>query len=460
MEITILVLLCVVIVLLVAIFATIILKNKKNSSQNDWEGLLKKQNQEQTNALKELNDSQKKDILDDLARMSTHINTSLTTIGNANIETLNNNLKTLNTSLGVFKTEQNEKIFNFKQDVLKELSDQKLSAKISNEENKDLIQQKLDAIKDNIDKKLKEIDTNNQKKLDEMREVVDEKMQKTLNERINESFKVINDQLQAVHKDLGEMTNLTTGVNNLNKVMSNVKTRGIWGEIALSNLLEQILTKEQYGEQVEIKGREKVDFAILLPGQKDEQKVILPIDAKFPLADYEALVQASEECDKEKIAVARKNLLKRIKDEAKSISEKYIKIPDTTNFAIMYLPIEGLFAEVVKEPGMLDDLQNKFKIVVSGPTTLTALLNSLQLGFRTLQVQKNSAKVWEALSNIKREFANFAKSLENIQKNANTISTSIEKTTKQSNKMTKLLDKLVDDNAENITIELQGETDE
>jgi DNA recombination protein RmuC len=236
------------------------------------------------------------------------------------------------------------------------------------------------------------------------------------------------------------MRNLANGVGDIKKVLSNVKVRGGWGEIMLSSLLEQMLAPNQYMAQVKVKKNcnERVDFAVIMPG-KDGHEVLLPIDSKFPLEDYNKLIEASETLDKDLIEKSQKQLMKRIKDEAKSIKEKYINVPETTDFAVMFLPIEGLFAEVVRDIELMDTLQNQYKIVVCGPTTLTALLNSLQLGFKTLYIEKRSSELWQVLSTFKQEFEKFVQLLMKTQNKLGEANSTIEQATKSSKKIAKKL---------------------
>lgn len=275
---------------------------------------------------------------------------------------------------------------------------------------------------ENMDRRLADINTRfsqmaleNNRQLEEMRKTVDEKLQKTLDERITQSFKLVNDRLEQVYKGLGEMQNLAVGVGDLKKVLSNVKTRGILGEVQLGAILEQILAPDQYAENVITKstGADRVEFAVKLPGD-DERTVWLPIDAKFPADSYSRLVDAYELGDAAAIEEAAKNLERVIKSEAKDIHTKYIEPPYTTDFGIMFLPFEGLYAEVVRR-GLLDVLQREYKVNIAGPTTMAALLNSLQMGFKTLAIQKHSGEVWEVLGAVKTEFANFSKVLGNAR---------------------------------------------
>ena len=284
-------------------------------------------------------------------------------------------------------------------------------------------------IRDTIEKQLKAIREDNTQQLSEMRKTVDEKLQSTLEKRLGESFKQVSDRLEQVHKGLGEMQTLAIGVGDLKKVLSNVKTRGILGEYQLGNILEQILTPDQYATNVATKqgSQANVEFAVKLPGKGDEKTVWLPMDSKFPLESYQVLLQAYEEGDAAKIDQAQNTLLKVVESFAKDISTKYIDPPHTTDFAIMFLPIESLFAEVLRHPHMFELLQRKYRITITGPTTLSALLNSLHMGFRTLAVQKRSSEVWKVLAEVKTEFSTYAEQLALVHKQLTTASGSLEK---------------------------------
>ena len=273
-----------------------------------------------------------------------------------------------------------------------------------------------------------------------MRETVDEKLNNSLSQRLNDSFSKIQQSLESVNLGIGEMRTLANGVGDLKKVLSNVKVRGGWGEVMLSTLLEQMLAPNQYMAQVQIKknSKERVDFAVIMPG-KDDHEILLPIDSKFPLEDYSRLLDASETLNKEQFEKCQKQLIKRIKEEAKSIKEKYINVPETTDFAVMFLPIEGLYAEVVKDVETIETLQNQFKVIVCGPTTLAALLNSLQLGFKTLHIQKRSSELWQVLSTFKQEFEKFVQLLLKTQNKLGEANSTIELATKSSKKIAKKL---------------------
>ncbi len=283
-----------------------------------------------------------------------------------------------------------------------------------------------------LDSGLTKLQTDNEKKLEQMRQTVDEKLNVSLEKRLAESFNIINNRLQSVYEGLGEMKQLATGVGDLKKVLTNVKTRGVWGEVSLANLLEQMLSPDQFSSNVAIKdNQERVDFAIALPG-KDDKTILLPVDAKFPIEDYQRLVEASETGNVQQTEAAKKGLEKRVKEEAKKISEKYILLPKTTDFAVMYLALEGLYAEVLRMPGLAEELQREYKVVICGPTTLSALLNSLQLGFKTLSIEKRSSEIWQLLGVFKQEFGKFVDLLAKTQKKLAEASNTIESATKKS----------------------------
>jgi DNA recombination protein RmuC len=309
-----------------------------------------------------------------------------------------------------------------------------------------LNEDKLESLRKTIEAQLRAMQEDNSRKLEQMRAVVDEKLQSTLEKRLGDSFKQVSERLEQVYKGLGEMRSLATGVGDLKKVLTNVKTRGTWGEIRLSHILEQILTPDQYEVNVATKkgSSERVEFAIKLPGQGAhiEKIVWLPIDSKFPQEDYQRLTDAQEAADKVQAEISVKNLETRIKAEAKAIRQKYIDPPNTTDFGIMFLPVEGLYAEVLRRPGLCDSLQRDYRIVVTGPTTLAALLNSLQMGFRTLAIEKRSSEVWELLGAVKTQFSKFgevlAKTKKKLQEASNTIDQAEVRTRVISRKLSKV----------------------
>ena len=283
-------------------------------------------------------------------------------------------------------------------------------------------------VKQTIENQLKAIREDNTQQLNEMRKTVDEKLQVTLEKRLGESFKQVSDRLEQVHKGLGEMQSIAVGVGDLKKVLSNVKTRGILGEYQLENILEQLLTPDQYAKNVATKkgSRDNVEFAIKLPGKDSDEEVWMPVDSKFPIENYQLLLEAYDTGDKTVIEQAQKALIKTVEQFAKDISQKYIDPPHTTDFGIMFLPVESLYAEILRHPGLFEILQRKYRITITGPTTLSALLNSLQMGFRTLAVQKRSSEVWKILEAVKTEFDKFSVQLEKVDKQLNTASKSLD----------------------------------
>jgi len=314
-------------------------------------------------------------------------------------------------SLSSFEEKLTKSLNDFSEKMRTNFNDLNLQSKNSQKE-----------LKDTVEKQMTDIRLDNTKQLDEMRRTVDEKLQTTLEKRLGESFKQVSDRLEQVHKGLGEMQTLATGVGDLKKVLSNVKTRGIMGEYQLGNILEQILTPDQYAQNVATKkgSQANVEYAIKLPGKSSDQEIWLPVDSKFPLESYNLLIDAWELGDKTMIESAQKSLLKTIESFAKDISSKYLDPPNTTDFAIMFLPVEGLYAEVLRHPGIFELLQRTYHITVTGPTTLSALLSSLQMGFRTLAVQKRSSEVWKVLEEVKTEFGKFSSTLEKAHRQIHT----------------------------------------
>ncbi|MBV6839180.1 DNA recombination protein RmuC [Xanthomonas campestris pv. merremiae] len=278
-----------------------------------------------------------------------------------------------------------------------------------------------------LEQQLANLQHDNASKLELMRATVDEKLQTTLNTRLDASFKLVSERLEQVQRGLGEMQQLATGVGDLKRVLTNVKDRGGWGEVQLDNILEQTLTMEQYARGVRVKpdSAEAVDFAIRLPGRGDEKVVWLPVDAKFPREDYERLIDAQEKGDLDAIKQSTAQLERAIRIQAKSISDKYVCPPHTTDFAVMFLPTEGLYAEVIRRAGLVDLLQREHRVVLAGPTTFTALLNSLQMGFRTLAIEKRSSEVWQVLGAVKSEFGKFAGILEKAERQISTVGKSL-----------------------------------
>jgi DNA recombination protein RmuC len=282
--------------------------------------------------------------------------------------------------------------------------------------------------RDTLEQQLARIQLDNATKLEQMRQTVDEKLQSTLDKRLSESFKQVSDRLELVHKGLGEMQTLAQGVGDLKRVLSNVKTRGVFGEAQLGALLEQVMAPEQYEKNVATRpgSNARVEFAIKLPGRDDGSSVLLPIDAKFPQEDYQRLQAAQEAGDALGAEAAGKALEARVKLEARSIAEKYIEPPHTTDFALLFLPFEGLFGEVLRRPGLFDYIQREWRVTVCGPTNLLAYLNSLQMGFRTLAIQQRSSEVWKVLGTVKSEFGKFAEVLANTKRQLQTVANTID----------------------------------
>ncbi|WP_266160253.1 DNA recombination protein RmuC [Dyella silvatica] len=355
--------------------------------------------------------------------------------------------------LGAMSEQQQERISGFGQrlELLTERTDaglQTLAQRLAEDARKgreestlslnrfgELLQQRLSALtadltdmRTTLETKLQAIQNDNAAKLEQMRATVDEKLQSTLETRLGQSFKLVSERLEAVQRGLGEMQSLATGVGDLKRVLTNVKTRGTFGEVQLGALLEQILVPEQYAANVAtVPGsNERVEYAIRLPGQQDGQPVWLPIDAKFPIEDYQRLLDAQEAADAEAAQTAGRALEVRVREEAKRIHGKYVAPPHSTDFAILFLPTEGLYAEVIRRPGLSDLLQRDYRITLAGPTTLTALLNSLQMGFRTLAIEKRSSEVWQLLAAVKTEFGKFGVVLDKTRKQLDTVRNSID----------------------------------
>lgn len=306
------------------------------------------------------------------------------------------------------------------------------------------MEEKLENIRKTVEERLLILQKDNNDKLEKMRVTVDEKLQGTLEKRLGESFKIVNDRLESVYKGLGEMQNLAQGVGDLKKVFTNVKSRGYWGEIQLGNILEQFLTKEQYECNVKTKPKSNdlVEFAIKLPGRNDNEFVWLPVDSKFPIEDYSKLVDAEDLGDLTLVTECKKKLENSIKLFAKDICEKYIESPYTTDFAIMFLPTESLYCEVLKNTGLCEFISQKYRIVISGPTTFVALLNSLQMGFRTLAIEKRTSEVWQLLGMVKSEFSKFGDILDKTNKKLMEISSTMELASKKTRTIERKLKKV------------------
>ena len=296
-------------------------------------------------------------------------------------------------------------------------------------------------LQDTLVSSLERLQQGNEAKLEKMRETVDEKLQGTLEKRLGESFKLVSENLESVQRGLGEMQQLANGVGDLKRVLTNVKNRGGWGEVQLHSQLEDMLTAEQFDTNVKIKANsnEAVEFAIKLPGRQDGEFVYLPIDSKFPQEDYERLLSAQEEGNLEAVEAAAKNIERAVKAQAKLIRDKYIDVPKTTDFAIMYLPTEGLFAEVIRRPGLTNELQNMFRVQIAGPTTLVALLTSLQMGFKTLAIEKSTSDVWKILSAAKSEFRKYGEVWDKLSRQLSTAQNTVQEAGKRTRALERTL---------------------
>lgn len=358
---------------------------------------------------------------------------------NALVETENLNAEKTDVQLGknldAVKAEFKGSVTDMRTDLQRQLSEMRKE-----------LGENVDRMRAEMQSRLKEVRDDNEKQLDKMRATVEEKLSETLEKRVQDAFKQVSERLDRVQQGFGEMKELTASVGNLNRIFSNVKTRGSWGEVSLQSLLEQILAPEQYKTQFNVspRSREAVDFAIVMPGQAGEE-VYLPIDAKFPLEDYYRLLDASDAGDKTAVELARKALRERVKSEARSINEKYIKVPYTTNFAVLYVPNEGLYAEILRDGSFASDLQSQYRVTVCGPTTVSALLNSLQVGFTTLKIQKKSGEIIRLMQAVRTDFAKFTGLIDTIRSRAQGVVKAVDDIDKRNQLLTKKLDKLGDD---------------
>ena len=359
--------------------------------------------------------------------------------------------QTVTTQVGQFGTLQGERLDAFSRDL------NRCSLGLD---------ERFERLKLSVEGRLVAIQNDNAQKLETIRQTVDEKLHATLEQRLGQSFKLVSDRLEQVHRGLGEMQTLAAGVGDLKRVLTNVKSRGTWGEVQLSALLEQLLTTDQFSANVAtVPGsNERVDFAIRLPGLGDGSVVWLPIDAKFPIEDYQRLLDAQDRADPAASEEAAKAIEQRLKNEARSIHEKYVSPPDTTDFALLYLPIEGLYAEALRRPGLAETLQREWRVSLSGPTTLAAMLNSLQMGFRTLAIEQRSAEVWAVLGAVKTEFGKFGEALAQTKKKLDEASNSISKAetrTRQLSRKLKSVEALPAGDAEQLigVVDLDGEQD-
>jgi DNA recombination protein RmuC len=359
----------------------------------------------------------------------------------------------LRAEFALSRKEMHESTIGLRQELAANLNITRETIEKRVEQLRDKNDEKLEAIRRSVGESLTSLQKDNSEKLEKMRMTVDEKLQSTLEKRLSASFKQVGDRLEQVHKGLGEMQNLATDVSDFKRVLTNVKTRGTWGEVQLENLLEQVFIKDHYDKQVMLSAgsRDVVDFAIKLPDKSSKDGFIyLPIDAKFPLEDYQRLVAAQEKGNAPEAEAAAKALMTRIKLEAKSIKDKYIQPPKTTDFAVLYVPTEGLYGEILRTPGLFEMLQSTYRVTIAGPTTIAAILSSYQLGFRTLAIAEQTSKVWEEMTVIQGEFGKFGdileKTREKLVQATNTIDTASRKSRTiegKLNKFQKLADKTV-----------------
>lgn len=357
---------------------------------------------------------------------------------------------TLNNKITIFQQGIFEKFGIVSDTMANSLSGNRMELNKSIEDFKSDIKASLSVINKTLEDKISLLQQSNEEKLEKMRGVVEERLEKTLNDRLKLSFESVRQNLEMVQRGLGEMQNLAADVGGLKRAITNVKTRGVFGEVQLERILEQILTPAQYEKNFQVKpnSQQRVEFAVKLPGKNTDQPVHLAIDAKFPSEDYEILINAYDSGDKQAIDRAKKSFVDKIKSFAKDISDKYIEIPITTDFAILFLPFEGLFAEVVQTPGLFDELRQKYKIIATGPTTLSALLNALQMGFQTIAIEKRSSEVWNILGAVKTEFGKFEEALKDVQKSLhkadNDLSTLVGTRTNAINRKLKSIQELSD----------------
>lgn len=392
---------------------------------------LREENQRLRGELSQQQHQQRSELGQNLAQVAQALSERLERLTESNAQRLQELRAGLEQSLASLQTGNEAKLEHLR----KTLDDKQQATDARLERLTESNAQRLQEVRSTLEQKLQELQRSNEGKLELMRQTVDEKLHATLEQRLGESFKLVSERLELVHKGLGEMQALASGVGDLKRVLGNVKTRGGWGEVQLQALLEQVFTAEQFAAQVAVKpgSSERVDCAIRLPGQGSgtglgaDAPVWLPIDAKFPLEDYERLLQAQDGADLDAIKTAGAGLERAVRLQAKSIADKYIAPPHTTDFALLFLPNEGLYAEVVRRPGLVDALQREQRVVLAGPTTLAALLNSLQMGFRTLAIEKRSSEVWQVLGVVKTEFGKFGDVLDGVKKKLEQASDSIDK---------------------------------
>ena len=375
-------------------------------------------------------------------RLSEYMSSAMKELGAAERQNAERTGETLGKNLDAVKAEFKAGVADMRGDMQKQLS----------EIRRELVEN-VDKMRAEMKSALTEVRGDNEKQLEKMRATVEEKLSETLDKRVETAFKQVSDRLDSVQKGFGEMKELTSKVGNLNRIFSNVKTRGSWGEVALQSLFEQILSPEQYKTQFRLNPRsqEAVDFVVVMPGQGGEEEVYLPIDAKFPLEDYTRLVEAGDNGDKLAVEAARKALLDRVKGEARSIASKYIRPPRTTNFAVLYVPNEGLYAEIMRDGAFASGLQSEFRVTVCGPTTIAALLNSLQVGFNTLKLQKKSGEITVLMAKVKKDFGKFTDLIRTVKTRAESVVKAVEDIDFRNQQIVRKLDKFEDPEPERLT---------
>ncbi len=375
-------------------------------------------------------------------RLSEYMSTAMKELGAAERQNAERTGETLGKNLDAVKAEFKAGVADMRGDMQKQLS----------EIRRELVEN-VDKMRAEMKSALTEVRGDNEKQLEKMRATVEEKLSETLDKRVETAFKQVSDRLDSVQKGFGEMKELTSKVGNLNRIFSNVKTRGSWGEVALQSLFEQILSPEQYKTQFRLNPRsqEAVDFVVVMPGQGGEEEVYLPIDAKFPLEDYTRLVEAGDNGDKLAVEAARKAVLDRVKGEARSIASKYIRPPRTTNFAVLYVPNEGLYAEIMRDGAFASGLQSEFRVTVCGPTTIAALLNSLQVGFNTLKLQKKSGEITVLMAKVKKDFGKFTDLIRTVKTRAESVVKAVEDIDFRNQQIVRKLDKFEDPEPERLT---------
>lgn len=376
--------------------------------------------------------------------------------GSINVQ--NENYKHLVERFDNFTVVTDKKIEQLREDTHRALSDVSRTTVQTINEMKSVNIQVLKEVRDDNARNLENIKKDNSEQLEKMRQTVDEKLSSTLETRFDRSFKIVNDRLEEINRTFGELQGLQSGISDLNKIFKNVKTRGTWGEVSLENLLGQILAPEQFEKQVRIRrgSEDAVDFVIKMPGKGDGE-VLLPIDAKFPIEDYARLAEASDRADAEGVESAVKALAMRIKSEAMSIRDKYIAPPKTTDFAVMYLPTEGLYAEVIRREGLVEDIQNKYRVVVCGPTTIAALLNSLQMGFKSVAIEKRSTEIGKLLQSFVGDFEKFSKLLRQTGDKLGNVQQTLATAESRTELIRKKLDKVSKITGEDDTISESGD---